>query len=171
MVEIFPPGSVGARKLEEQLERDNKVRGKFLVLAIDIEFMVGWIVCEHFCPEEERKRLMFSLVIGWPEAFPFSSRITLLDRLLELRYSDLKLKYSGLKEKLDKIRKFRNRLAHASPDIAIFPDKIRLKWYDDDGTEKQQDVTHSEVAEREKECREVFGQLVEIQLEIKKRNE
>ncbi len=76
-------------------------------------------------------------------------------------------KYPKIIDRLNKIRTFRNRLAHAAPDIDVsLKDKIRLKFYDIDGTQKQQDVTFSEVTQRETECLEVFQQLEEIRLEI-----
>jgi hypothetical protein len=73
--------------------------------------------------------------------------------------------------RLDKIRRFRNRLAHAQLDtsdesLAKGGERIRLTFYEN-GEQKHQIITFADVKVRLAECSQVLLQLVELQKLIK----
>jgi len=146
------------------------IRGNFLDVAIWIEKLIEDIIASHFCTDSENRALFFSLIMNSPE-FTFYRKIGIFDELLKICYPDLYKLHSDLLKKLDKIRKFRNRLAHATLDItdnflsknAI--DRVQIRYYEK-GREKQQVITLDEKDHRLSECWEVVMQMFHIKWEI-----
>lgn len=154
-----------------QLAKD--IRASFLEQSIFIEKIIEDILAHHFCPEEDRRNLFFSLVINGTD-LTFDSKICIFDKLLRLRYPDIIESNNKLIDELHKIRRFRNRLAHAmldtSPDFLAkeYKDRIQLIYYED-GRKKQQVITTTERIKRLSRCSKIVQLLYEIKLEIIKR--
>ena len=162
---------------ESQLDRLNRlaidIRGSILDQAIWIEALIDDIVAWHFCPQEAKRNLLFSLVLKGTE-LTFSDKIGILECLLRLEYSELKEQYPGLKDHLDKLRRLRNRLAHAMLDTSDqflqrnHTDRIQLVYFED-GREKQWVLTISERDQRLREFTQVVWTLLAIQQEVRRR--
>ncbi len=141
--------------------------------AIAIELLVGDIISRHFCPEEERHSLLFSLVINETD-LTFSSKINIFSQLLQLKYPDLLNRYPKVIDDLEKVRRFRNRIAHAMLDATEeflgkkYEDRIQLVYYKG-GEEKKQVVTEKEILERLKGCSQLVLALSDMQAEIERR--
>jgi hypothetical protein len=165
------------RRIDNRFRQVNilakEIRGPFLEHAIVIERLIEDIISWHFCPDEERRLLLFSLVISEPD-FTFSSKIEIIDKILKLHYPDLAKKYPKLVAELTKVRKFRNRIAHAMLDTSDdflagnFTDRIQLIYFED-GQTKHQVITTAERDERLKECWRLVMDIVSIQQEVIKR--
>jgi len=170
MAEIIDKNSGLGRQLGQLFELAKQIRAPFLEQAIYIEGLVEDIISRHFCPDEDRFNLFFSLIINRTD-LTFSSKIDILERLIRLRYADLLDKYPKLIDELTKLRKFRNRIAHAildSSDAFLakkFTDRIQLIYYED-GQTKQQIVTVAENKERLRACSRLVQTLVDIQKEV-----
>lgn len=90
-------------------------------------------------------------------------------------YADLLSIHTKLIDELQKIRNFRNRLAHSMLDTSKefltngHTDRIQLIFYKD-GQTKKQIITVKESIDRLKGSEQVLFELLDVQSEIKKRN-
>jgi hypothetical protein len=172
-MEPINPDNELDRQLVQLFELAQRIRAPFLELAISIEKVIEDIIAQHFCPEENRRILFFSLVINGTD-LTFSSKIRILERLLELCYPDIIKKYPKLIDEIQKVRRFRNRIAHAMLDSTEtflsqkHTDRIQLTYHED-GQTKHQIITIPEKNVRLKEGLKVLMALNEIQEEVIKR--
>jgi hypothetical protein len=113
--------------------------------AIWIDVIVTDILAQYFAPDPVKRRLLSSNVIAGPDS-SFSSRIQLLRKILARAYTSFSDEHPNLCDQLDKIRRFRNRLAHAHIDTSdVFlakahTDRIQITFYED-GEAKSQLIT------------------------------
>jgi hypothetical protein len=76
---------------------------------------------------------------------------------------------------LDKIRRFRNVLAHSTLDTSDeflaknYTDRIRLISYDERGQANYKDITRSEIDERLEDCLDIQFALVDVRVEVRDR--
>lgn len=156
-----------AAELDKIFELDKSIRGPFLIQAIAVDEIVSDIISQYFCPDVEKRHLFFSLIINGGD-LAFSDKINIFDKMLQLVYPDLANQHDGIKDRLDKIRKFRNRLAHAMPDtseeylLKKYQDRIRLVYFED-GARKQQELFINDTNKRLGECTKVIEELTQIQ--------
>lgn len=162
-------------RLEEQINRvydlSKEIRGRFLDQAIPIEMLIDDIISWHFCPEETRRSLFFSLVTP---KLTFSTKIKILKTILELRYPDLLKEYLKLMGEIEKIKNLRNKFAHSMLDASEeflekgYDDRIRLIFYKK-GEKKYLVVKVDDIWERLKTCSRVLLALVNIQKGVSQR--
>ena len=151
-----------------------EIRGPILEQAIAIELLVTDIISRHFCPDDARGLELFSLVLSCTD-LTFRSKTEMLDKLLRLRYPDLVKKYPKLVGEINKVRRFRNNIAHRMLDTTEpwlskkHADRIRLHFWKD-GCRKQQVITKEIRDELLRKCSGVILQLLEIQHEVKSRS-
>lgn len=168
MMEIIKRNSEEGKQLQQLYQLAKEIRGPYLDQAITIELLVGDIISQHFCPEEDRRNLFFSLVIS---ELNFFAKIRILEKLLELRYPDLVKKHPTIISELEKVRSFRNRIAHSMLDTSDeflakgYTDRIQLDIYKD-GKRKQQVVTRAEINERLATCTRLVLVLRDIRKEV-----
>ena len=158
------------RQLMRVFEQAKNVRGLFLEQAIFIENLIGDIIAGHFCPEENRRRLLFSLIIN-DRNFTFSSKIKILKQLLKLRYPELGEKYPEVIKELKKVMEFRNKVAHRMLDSSEqflakkLTDRIQLVYFKD-GQEKREVVTVKDMQKRLRACSRLVLTIIGIQEEV-----
>ncbi len=152
------------------------MRGSFLEQSIWIDHILSELLAEYFCDNDKIRPLFFSEVIGGAD-FRFSSRITLLGSIMKAYHPQLAPKQKSLCDRLDKVRRFRNRLAHshvkADPeDIArAQDDKFTLVFYED-GMSKEYIASAEDFRVRIKEATDLFIELLEIkELMLKEKGE
>ena len=174
-MEVIPrDGSELDKQLTGLYQLAQEIRAPFLEQAIFVEKLLEDIIAQYFCPEEGRRNLFLSLVINGTD-LTFSTKILIFERLLILCYPDIIKKHAKLTGEIHKVRRFRNRIAHAmldaSPEFLSqkFTDRIQLV-YQEDGRKKQQVVTVAERNERLAACTKIIMALLEIQKEIAKQN-
>jgi hypothetical protein len=171
-MEIFGLDNEHGQHLIQVFNMAAQVRGPFLEQAIFIERIIDDIVSNHFCLDENRRNLFFSLVM--PEII-FSKKIEILKQLLNSCYPDLGKKHPKLIKDLDNIRDFRNEIAHAMLDTSDefmskkCLDRIQFKSFKK-GQTKPDEVTSENIKEKLKDCTRIILMLGEIQSEVKKRN-
>lgn len=162
---------IGSEKEKQLLKLDEltkEIRGSFLSQAIAIENFVGDVITFHFCLEENRQNLFFSLVTG---EISFSRKIKILKKILEIEYPELLKENTELINNLDKIKRFRNTLVHSMLDNSDdflekkHQDRIRVVYYKD-GEKKTRTITRKENIERLKECTKTIIALVNIRKQI-----
>ena len=147
-----------------------EIRGPFLEQAIFIEKLIEDIIAHHFCPDESRRDLFLSLVINGTD-LTFSNKIAIFERLMILCYRHLLEKHEHLVDEIQKIRKFRNRIAHAMLDSSDaflahgYDDRIQLVYLED-GRKKQQVITLAERRTRLAVCSKVVIALSDIQQSV-----
>ena len=135
--------------------------------AIWIDVILTDILARYFAPDEGKRRLLSSEVLAGPDV-SFSGRINILERIISHSYAIFGNKSPKLCDQLNKIRRFRNRLAHAHLDtgekfMAKWPgDRIQIVFYED-GATKTQVITTEESNSRLRECSAAVLQLVELQ--------
>jgi hypothetical protein len=135
--------------------------------AIWLDVLVTDILAQYFAPHEDRRKLLSSEVLAGPH-LSFSGRIKVLQKVVARSYGSFVQEHPALFERLDKIRRFRNRLAHSHLDTSDefiakgFKDRIQIVFYEE-GTTKQQVITVEESDERLKECSAILLKLVELQ--------
>ena len=172
-MEIIDGKSELGRQLKQLDELAKDIRGSILEQAIWIERLIENIIAWHFCPEEDKRYQFFSLVINGTD-ITFSSKIKILKKLLELYYPDLSQKYPKVTKELNKVRDFRNKIAHAMLDNSLeflahrYTDRVQLDVYQD-GKEKKLVVTIMDRDEKLKECSRIALALDDIQKEVTKR--
>jgi hypothetical protein len=142
-----------------------ELRGKFLNGSAWIETLLGDILATYFCRDSERRGLFFSEVAN---DMRLSSKATLLDKILQREFPQLLKAYPRLKKRLDSLRGFRNRLAHAHIDTSEHAlatrksDEVTFIFYED-GQMKRQQVTRDEAQRRANEANQLRKDLVEVQ--------
>jgi hypothetical protein len=95
--------------IELLFEHDRVIRSHAIYEATAIEGMIESIVAWHFCPDVD-KHLSFTALVT--AGMPFSKKIDVLMKLLKNSYSDILTDVPELKNKLNSLREFRNKLAH-----------------------------------------------------------
>ena len=166
-----PSGFIPANTPEgEQLARvfniAKHLRGAFMDQAIWIDVIVTDILAQYFVPDSGKRMLLSSDVLAGPDS-SFSSRIKLLKKIISRSYSSFAQEYPDICDRLDKVRRFRNRLAHAHLDTSeafigkLYQDRIQIVFYED-GREKTQVITVAESDDRLKECSTIVRQLLAL---------
>jgi hypothetical protein len=164
---ILPPDAPEVERLNALFAIARDIRGNFIDQAIWIDVLITDILAQYFVPDEGKRRLLSSDVLAGPDA-SFSGRIDILRKVVFRSYVTFKEEYPDLFDKLDKIRRFRNRLAHARLDTRTefvakgHEDRIQIV-FDEDGTTKTQIITVGENKNRLAECTAVVLQLVKLQ--------
>ena len=172
-VRITDPESAKGKQLQELDRLAGRIRAPCLDQAVTIERLLTWIIAYHFCPEEERRILLYSLVINRP-SFNFNRKIIVLDQILALKYPDLAESYPELTARLHEVRKFRNRIAHAEVDRSDeflsrkVDDTIQLIFYKN-GQTRTELVTTDDIRKRLAECSSIILALAALYDEIVQR--
>lgn len=134
--------------------------------AIWVDHLLSDMLAHYFCEEKEKRALLFSEVITGVD-FRFSTRISLLFSILEIRHPELSKKYGVLQDRLDKLRRFRNRLAHShlkatAEEIKnVHKGAVTFCFYED-GETKEQVVSRDELKKRLAESSDLLDQLLQI---------
>jgi hypothetical protein len=155
-------------------ELSKKIRGSYLDNAIAIEMIIADIISNHFCPNEEKRSLFFTLVLN-NSGFNLSNKINMLKNILNLKYHDLFENHPTLFDKLNNIRIFRNKLAHSFLDTSEeylsknVTNQIQLEYFKN-GQKLHQEITLSEINDKLAENSKTIIELVAIQKEIIDRN-
>ncbi len=110
------------RHLELTFKYDRMYRSQIIYEATAIEGQIESIIASHYCPDEERHLSFISLLFNRAEV-PLSKKIEILEVLLKDHYPDLLEELPGLINKLDSIRRLRNKFAHAE----LLLDEEKLK--------------------------------------------
>ena len=146
-------------------------RGSFMEQAIWIDVIITDILAQYFVPNEDKRMLLSSDVLAGPD-ISFSGRISILERIISRSYSSFAQEAPKFCDRLNKIRRFRNRLAHAHLDTS---DNLLAKWSGDriqiifyeDGQAKTQVITVKENNDRLQECSGVMLELAKLQALVK----
>lgn len=166
--EFIDENSELVKQADVEYKLATRIRAPFLEQAIVIDRLIADIISQHFCPDEEKRTLFFSLITNGI-TLSFHASINVFEKLLKLCYPDLYEKH--LFKKLDTIRNFRNRIAHSMLDTSEeflakgYTDRIRLVVHMD-GKQKHQTITNKDINERLGKCTEVILALVNIQKEV-----
>ena len=166
-VTVLPVDSPAAQKLDALHALMREIRGTSIDQAIWIDVFVTDMLASFFCADKERRALLSSDVLAGRDA-SFSGRLEVLESIARKWFPEFLSSHGRLFEQLDKIRRFRNRLAHSRLDTteAIlakgYTDRIQL-IFNENGAEKTQVVTVTEFEERLKEGTEVTYSLLELQ--------
>ena len=159
---------------ERSLEIDAlcaEFRGKFLSTGAWIETILSEMLTQQFCPDPNRRALFFSELMDSGD-ITFSRKTELLTTVLDRFHPQLLGAHPKLKERLDKFRRFRNRLAHSHPDTSEArlndgkSDEVVFVFYEV-GQTKYQTVTLTEAEQRIAESNQLHNELVEILNAIK----
>jgi hypothetical protein len=73
------------------------------------------ILAGYFCPNDKLPGLFFSEVVN---DMRLSAKMAVLDKILQRDFPDFLTAYPRLRKRLDTLRIFRNRLAHAHIDTS-----------------------------------------------------
>jgi hypothetical protein len=162
------------KKVAKVMKLDMIIRGAYLAHVIPIEELVKDIISYHFCSDEEKRKQFISLILNGRD-YTFSFGIEILEKLLDISYHDLIKRFPKLIDDLNKIRKFRNWLAHSALDTSDqflsknHTDKIRLISYDEIGQTNYRDISRDEIDERLEDCLDIHFDLVDIRVEVRDR--
>lgn len=157
-------------KLQFYHNLDNNTRGAFLVQANWIESDLDTVLSFIFCGDNEEQRNLLKSTLLKKNTFDSKSQI--LMSLIRITRPDLIEKYEGLKGKFDSIRKFRNKLAHASlylddEFIKKNPkDRILIKIFED-GKEKHPEILVKDVEDRLVQASAVMMELGKLYKDLK----
>jgi len=141
-----------------------ELRGKFLNGVAWIDIVLAEILAQYFCQNEKRQALFFSEIAN---DLRFAAKSAVLEKILQREYPKVLASYPRLRQRLDKLRMFRNRLAHAHIDTSEAtlntktPDEVTFIFYDD-GKVKRQRVTRADASRRAKEANQLRSDLVKI---------
>jgi hypothetical protein len=146
-------------------------RGKFLSAGAWIESILSEMLTQQYCTDPKRRSLFFSEFMDSGD-ITFSRKTELLITVLERFHPKVLAAYPKLKDRLDKFRRFRNRLAHSHPDTSLDrlsdgkTDEVVFVFYED-GQTKFQTVTFTEAKQRADETNRLRDELVKILNAIK----
>jgi len=96
---------------------DAKIRGTILTYTIYIETLVSRIISYHFCDDDEKADLLFSLVFC-DKGVHLKTKEIIFNKLLEICYPKFLEKYPKLPDDIEAAIKLRNRFAHAILDTS-----------------------------------------------------
>ena len=153
------------RLLREYYALAEKIRGAFIEQTIWIDHLLSDMLAVFFCADQSKRALLFSEVLTGQD-FRFSTRISLLEAVLEKLRPDLAKPAESLIKKLDKIRRLRNRLAHSHlnatrEEIAKLGEHKRITFcFYEDGERKEQTISEEEWRVRMAETSEVMQALL-----------
>lgn len=156
-----------AQMLNLNLDVSLRMRGTFIDQAIWIDLIVTDLVARYFVEDRAKRSLFFSDVISGPDS-SFSGRIAILKKAVLRSYQDFLDQQPRIFDQLDKIRRFRNRLAHSSVNYrkggptVDGGHRVVLEFHED-GEQKSQIVTAIEFRARLAECTEVIRSLAALQ--------
>lgn len=122
---MIDPGSEEGKKLGALYQKDNLLRGAYLVQAIMIEGIIGDIISLSLCPNEDSRSLFTSLILNYRE-LTFDGKSKILKRLLESKYPTIVNKHKDVFGQINKIIQFRNKLAHC---MLVTSDEFLKKLY------------------------------------------
>ncbi len=135
--------------------------------AIWIDVLIVDILAQYFCGDADRRAILSGEVLGGASS-SFNKNIALLKKVVARSYPDFKEKCPDLFPLLERIRTFRNRLAHARVDtspeaLAAEPiNSIRFISFKD-GVPDYLEVTGPDSDKRLGECSKVVYALFELQ--------
>jgi hypothetical protein len=164
---LVPPESPEVQKLNALFALMREIRGAFIDQAIWIDLLTTDILATFFCPNDERRSLLSSDVLTGRDA-TFSGRLETLEKIVKRWFPAFLASHAGLFNRLGKIRRLRNRLAHSHLDSSNefmaknYTDRIQLVFHED-GVEKTQVITVTEFHALLQECTQVVTSLVELQ--------
>ena len=145
-------------------EFSRNLRGAFIDQAIWIDVILTDILARYFVSDKDKRMLFNSDVLTGRDS-TFSGRIDILEKVVNKSFADFKKQNTELFKKLDKIRRFRNKLAHAHLDTSENylsknkEDMIQLVFYED-GIQKTQSIKFEELKLRLVECSDVVKVLL-----------
>jgi len=96
--------------IEREIDIRNATRGEFLEKMAIVENTLNQIIAWHFCNTEAKQKEFEELIVR--DNTSLERKINLLKSILENNYVDLLESETGLIEKLNGLRIFRNKLAH-----------------------------------------------------------
>ena len=133
--------------------------------TIWLDTIITGILVLYFTQDAKKQSVLGEALTG--RDFSFSARVELLEKVVKLSFPAFANTHNDFFTKLDKIRRFRNRLAHSQLDtsdkfLARGGEQIQLAFYEN-GEEKHQIITFADVKLRLAECSQVVLQLVELQ--------
>lgn len=156
------------------LEYDRLFRSHLLYEAIELEGRLDKIIAWHFCSDEAKHGLLFSLVFREGE-IGFSAKIQVLRKLLKNAYPDLKDAFGYMASALHRLRALRNKFAHSQVVLPNDPQAVEeatgvtLKYFKD-GREVEEFVSREAVDRQMEECKYLGVVAVILELLIEKRS-
>jgi len=169
MAESIPASSVLGQKLNALHEMMKSIRGTIIDQAIWADVIVTDILAEFFAPDRKRRMLLLSDVLTGRDA-TFSGRVAVLEKVVTSFYPAFLDENKKLFDGLSKMRRLRNKLAHAQLDTSLeflekeCTDRIQLVFYED-GEKKQQVITVEDFHERLREgstTTRLLGDLLDL---------
>jgi hypothetical protein len=166
--DFIPANAPEAEHLIRVYKWSVRIRGAFMDQTIWLDTIITGILVLYFTEDAKKQSVLGEALTG--RDFSFSARIELLEKVVKLAFPAFANTQHDFFTKLDKIRRFRNRLAHAqletSDKFLAKGEQIQLVFYEN-GEEKHQTITLADVKLRLAECSQVLLQLVELQKLIK----
>jgi len=95
---------------------DRKARGEIIYAAVTIEGVIEQIIAEHF--SEGDKRWLFISLMFTVGQVTFSQNLIMLKKLFLNSYPDFLALFPGMFNQINKLRDFRNKLAHTKVDLS-----------------------------------------------------
>jgi hypothetical protein len=162
-----------AKNLEAALKLDSFFRSQIIYIATAIEGVVGEAIAWHFCPDEEKHLLFMALLFQRAEV-PFSKKIDIIEYLLKNNYSDLNQDYAGIINKLNSVRRLRNKFAHS--ELVLDEERLKevdkgvyLRYLNRDGVVVEELLSTEETNKRLEEARDLRWFVIYLLEEIKNR--
>ena len=104
-------------KAKELHEAARQLRGRFLNSVAVIDVKIGEFLASYFCNDEKRRALFMS-EITTNQSFALRTKVNLLKKIVKSEFDFYLEEYPEIFNELEKIRKFRNELAHATIDVS-----------------------------------------------------
>lgn len=155
------------------LEYDRLFRSQLIYEAIALEGQLDKIIAWHFCPDEAKHGLLFSLVFREGQ-IGFSAKIQVIRKLLKHAYPELREGFGHLPKALDRLRALRNKFAHSEvvlpddPPSADSASGVTLKSWKD-GSQVQEFVSRASVDQQLKESMVLLVTAVVLEDLLRKR--
>lgn len=156
------------RHIEIVLAYERLFRSQIISEAIALESVVDEIVAWHFCADDRKHPLLFTLIFKEGE-ISFGKKIRILAKLLRQCYPDLKSTFGTLPKRLDALRSLRNKLAHCDvvlPDEPASPgaaEGVTLRYFKD-GEQVEEFIARRQVDRTVAECR--YLQVMALALRV-----
>jgi hypothetical protein len=159
------PDSLEGKRLGRIYELSRHIRGSFMDQAIWIDVLITDILAQYFAPDVERRSIFSGDVLG---GATLDKKISLLKKIVTRSYADFIKECPDSFPLLEKIKAYRNRLAHALVDTS--PEALAEENADcvrfishKNGVTDSLKVTVAESDKRLGECSKVVFALIKLQ--------
>jgi len=158
-------------EIEELYNVINGDKSRFLSICAGLENALELLIAGYYTLGEDDYKKFLSVIFADDAELSFSKKIKMFERFLKKYYPEFLSEKPDFIQKLNRIRKMRNRFAHS---INLTPEELQpflgKKYFKlgfiEDGVPKEDTISFDEILARNTEAETVLHEISELQEKI-----